>query len=95
MMPAPTAKRLPPTMFPLLLGMLLGVDVALLDELLDTDVDNTDGVVAVEDVLEEVELLKLVMEDEAGLELEEPGAEVDEAEDGRPVPVDWIPNWGE
>lgn len=73
-------------MFPELFGTLEAEFVGLLDVLLDEDVVDEVDVVD-ESEAEELELLPLVV-DEAFAELEEPDADVDEAEDGRPVPLD-------
>jgi hypothetical protein len=72
-----------------LFGTVAVVCAALLDVLV---VDEVVVVVVVDEAeLDEEELLVLEDPDE----LEEPDADVDEAEEGRPVPVDWMLKAGE
>jgi hypothetical protein len=87
--PTPTAARIPlPSLFPGLLGIFVEAVacVTLLDVLVVEDVD---VVVVVVEAVEEL------VDDEADVELEEPDEDVAEAEEGRPVPVDWILKAGE
>jgi len=61
----------------------------LLEELLEVDVlEDSEVLEAEEEDLDALEVVVL----ETELELLEP--DVDEAEEGRPVPLDWMPNCG-